>query len=73
VYPAAQSVFCENTENAQTFPNSEFWKSGKFSPEISGFFFSDGFPFSGISESGNPNFFEIYIVHTVKMAHNIAF
>jgi hypothetical protein len=66
-------VFCKNTENAQTFPNFDGnWEN--FPGNFRGFFFSDGFPFSGISgisEIG-PNFFEIYIART-KMAHNIAF
>jgi hypothetical protein len=70
VYPAA-SVFCEKHENAQTFPNFEFGNQEKFS-QISARF-SDGFPeFPEFREIG-PNFFEIYIVHTIKMAHNIAF
>jgi hypothetical protein len=71
VYPVAQSVSVKNTENAQTFPISEFWKSGKFS-QIRAVFRRFPFSISEFQEIG-PNFFEIYIVHTVKMAHNIAF
>jgi hypothetical protein len=65
----ARACSVKNTENAQPF---EFeFKILKF-PR--GFFFSD-FLFSEFPEFREigPNFFEIYIVHTVKMAHNIAF